>query len=199
MTASATTYLLRRRQVVEQLLDDRGDMLVIGGLGSTAWDITAAGDHDLSFPLWGAMGGTVAIGIGLATAQPNRRVLIITGDGDMLMGLGSLATAARQNLENLSVCVFDNEHYGETGMQATHTATTADLSVIATGCGFQNSCEVRSQNQLTDAVARLRRGPGLQFACIKVRAEKLDFVLPPKDGVFLKSRFRRALLGTDVV
>ncbi len=199
MTETASSYVLRRREVVSALLADRGDMLVVAGLGSTAWDITSAGDHDLSFPLWGAMGGTVAIGIGLATAQPDRRVLIITGDGDMLMGMGSLATAARQNLQNLSICVFDNEHYGETGMQTTHTATNADLSVIAAGCGIAETCRVETPDAFAVALPKLREGPGLQFACIKVRAEKLDFVLPPKDGVFLKTRFRRALLGADAI
>ncbi|NQV99993.1 MAG: aldehyde dehydrogenase [Rhodospirillales bacterium] len=199
MPSTASEFLLRRREVVGKLLHDRGDRLVIGGLGSTAWDITAAGDHDLSFPLWGAMGGTVAIGIGLATAQPDRRVLVVTGDGDMLMGMGSLATAARQNLKNLTVCVFDNEHYGETGMQTTHTASGTNLAAIAAGCGFANSRQVETEDQLTEALPLLRDGPGLQFVCIKVRAEKLAFVLPPKDGVFLKTRFRRALLGADVV
>ncbi len=197
--ATATTYPLRRREVVAQLLEDRGDMLVIAGLGSTAWDITAAGDHDLSFPLWGAMGGAVTIGLGLALAQPNRRVMVITGDGEMLMGVGSLATAAKQMPDNLSICVFDNEHYGETGMQSTHTESVADLSLIAKGCGIANVLTVQSEPELTDALPSLRTGPGLQFACIKVRAEKLDFALPPKDGVYLKTRFRQALLGRDAV
>lgn len=199
MTENASKFALRRRHVVKQLLDDRGDMLVVAGLGSTAWDITSAGDHDLSFPLWGAMGGTVSIGIGLATAQPERRVLIVTGDGDMLMGMGSLATAARQNLKNLSICVFDNEHYGETGMQTTHTASGTDLAAIASGCGIKNSERVETEAELASAIPKLRNGPGLYFSCIKVRAEKLDFALPPKDGVFLKTRFRRALLGDSVV
>jgi len=198
MTDRATNFALRRRKVVKQLLEDRGDMLVVAGLGSTAWDITSAGDHDLSFPLWGAMGGAVAIGIGLAIAQPDRRVLIVTGDGDMLMGMGSLATAARQNLQNLSICVFDNEHYGETGMQTTHTASAADLAAIASGCGIAQTDRVETESDLAEVLPRLRNGPGLYFSCIKVRAEKLDFVLPPKDGVFLKTRFRRALLGDGV-
>ena len=195
MTSNAETFPLRRREIVVELLKDRGDTLVIAGLGSTAWDITAAGDHDLSFPLWGAMGGTVSMGVGLAIAQPERRVLIITGDGDMLMGMGSLATAARQNPGNLSICVFDNEHYGETGMQPTHTSSVADLTAIAAGCGIENSVLVKTEDELEAVLPRLRQGPELQFACIKVRAEKLDFVLPSKDGVHLKNRFRKAILG----
>src|SRR5262245_20125626 len=114
---------LRRRDVVEALLADRKDLLVVAGLGSTAWDITAAGDHDLSFPRWGAMGQAAMIGLGLAIAQPKKRVMVITGDGETLMGVGALATIGVQQPSNLTVVVIDNARYGETGMQATHTAS----------------------------------------------------------------------------
>ena len=122
---------LRRREVVKKLLDGRKGLLVVAGLGSTAWDITAAGDHDLSFPMWGAMGQAAMMGLGLALAQPKRRVLVVTGDGEMLMGLGSLATIGVQQPKNLTVAVIDNERYGGTGMQATHTADGVDLAAIA--------------------------------------------------------------------
>ncbi|HEX9431198.1 MAG TPA: thiamine pyrophosphate-dependent enzyme, partial [Burkholderiales bacterium] len=113
---------LHRRDVVNELLRDRKDLLVVAGLGSTTWDITAAGDSPLSFPTWGAMGQAAMIGLGMALAQPKRRVLVVTGDGEMLMGLGSLATIGVQQPANLTVVVIDNERYGETGMQRTHTA-----------------------------------------------------------------------------
>ena len=122
---------LKRRDVVAQLLADRGDLLVVAGLGSTAWDCTAAGDHPLTFPLWGAMGQAAMMGLGLALAHPSRRVLVVTGDGEMLMGMGSLATIGVQRPANLSVVVIDNERYGETGMQATHTASGVDLAAVA--------------------------------------------------------------------
>ena len=199
MTSNAQNFTLRRRTIVPELLKDRGDMLVVAGLGSTAWDITAAGDHDLSFPLWGAMGGAASIGIGLAIAQPKRRVLVVTGDGEMLMGMGSLATAARLDLVNLSICVLDNEHYAETGMQTTHTSLSTNLAAIASGCGFENAVTVSSENELADVLPRLKKGPGMQFASIKVRIEKLDFLLPPKDGVYLKTRFRKAILGDSAI
>ena len=130
---------LHRREVVGSLLKNRKDLLVIAGLGSTAWDITAAGDSDLNFPLWGAMGQAAMIGLGLALAQPKRRVLVITGDGEMLMGLGSLATIGVQKPANLSIVVIDNGRYGETGMQATHTASGVDLAAVALACSFSNS------------------------------------------------------------
>ncbi len=130
------TYPLRRRDVAQALLRARRGLLVVAGLGSCVWDITAAGDDPLNFPLWGAMGGAPAIGLGLALSQPDRRVLVITGDGEMLMGLGSLATIAIQAAENLCVVVFDNERYGETGMQATHTAFGVDMAAMAAAAGL---------------------------------------------------------------
>ena len=192
--SGSESYPLKRRDVARALLAERNDMLVVAGLGSTAWDATAAGDHPLTFPLWGAMGGAVTIGLGLALAQTSRRVLVITGDGEMLMGLGSLATVAAQAPVNLVVCVFDNERYGETGMQLTHTAMGVSLTEVATACGIRITGDVRSEDQLAEALPVIRNAAGPVFFNIKVRAEKLDFVLPPKNGVELKERFRLALL-----
>jgi len=184
---------LHRRDVVNELLRERRELLVIAGLGSTAWDITAAGDSPLSFPLWGAMGQAAMMGLGLALAQPRRRVLVITGDGEMLMGIGSLATIGVQQPANLTLVVIDNERYGETGMQRTHTAEGVDLTAIAAACRFKQAITA------TTDVAHLRelvyRTPGPNFATVKVVDEKLPLVLPPHDGVLLKARFRRALLG----
>jgi thiamine pyrophosphate-dependent acetolactate synthase large subunit-like protein len=187
--------VLRRRQVVEILLGERKDLLVVAGLGSTAWDITAAGDSPLNFPLWGAMGDAAMIGLGLALAQPKRRVLVLTGDGEMLMGLGSLATIGVQRPRNLSVVVIDNERYGETGMQATHTAAGVDLAKVAQACGFKAARQIRSGTQLAALRAAIHRPSGPLFAQVKVVAEKIPLVLPPRDGGLLKSRFRKALLG----
>ena len=172
-------------------------MLVIAGLGSTAWDITAAGDHDLSFPMWGAMGQAAMMGLGLALAQPQRRVLVITGDGEMLMGAGSLATIGVQKPANLSVVVIDNERYGETGMQATHTAHGVDLAAAAKGCGFKYSQIVRDEASLRALHAVIHKDQGPAFAQVKVASEKIPLVLPPREGALLKARFRRALLGAE--
>ena len=195
----AEVYTLRRRQVVARLLEDRGGLLVVGGLGAPSWDLTAAGDHPLSFPLWGAMGAAAMIGLGLALAQPERRVLVVTGDGEMLMGLGSLATIAVQQPANLAVVVLDNERYGETGMQATHTAGPTDLAAVAVGAGIPVAGDIFDQAQLEAALPRIRGEVGPVFFNIKVRAEDLPLVLPPKDGVQLKDRFRAALLGPEAV
>src|SRR5207247_8733158 len=131
--------IVPRRQVVKTLLAERGDLLVVAGLGSTAWDITGAGDAPLNFPLWGAMGQAAMIGLGLALAQPRRRVLVITGDGEMLMGIGSLATIGVQQPPNLTLVVIHNDRSGETGMHGTHTAHGVDLAGVARACGVKSS------------------------------------------------------------
>jgi thiamine pyrophosphate-dependent acetolactate synthase large subunit-like protein len=187
--------LLRRREVVNALLTERKDLLVVAGLGSTAWDCTAAGDSPLTFPLWGAMGNAAMIGLGLALAQPRRRVLVITGDGEMLMGLGSLATLGARRARNLAVVVIDNERYGETGMQETHTARGVNLAKTALACGFRSASLVTRAGQLAGLRKAVYRAPGPILAQVKVTAEKLPLVLPPREGVLLKTRFRRALLG----
>jgi thiamine pyrophosphate-dependent acetolactate synthase large subunit-like protein len=186
---------LHRREVVSLLLKDRKDLLVVAGLGSTAWDITAAGDSPLSFPTWGAMGQAAMIGLGLALARPRRRVLVVTGDGEMLMGLGSLATIGVQRPANLSVVVIDNERYGETGMQTTHTAHGVDLAAVARGCGFADSRTVTRESELAALRLLIYENPGPNFAQVKVVPEKLPLVLPPNDGVVLKERFRAASLA----
>ena len=196
LSSRARTYVLRRREVARRISEVGGNkLLVVTGLGSTNWDFTAAGDRDLIFPMWGAMGGAVPVGLGLALAQPKNRVLVATGDGEMLMGLGSLATVAVQAPANLTVVIFDNEHYGETGMQLSATANKTDISSIAAGCGIRSAVTINNNMELEKALPELFEIPGPSLWVIKVRAENLDFVLPPKDGAFLKDRFRRALLG----
>jgi thiamine pyrophosphate-dependent acetolactate synthase large subunit-like protein len=182
--------MIGRREVVKNLLENRGELLVIAGLGSTAWDVTAAGDSPLNFPMWGAMGQAAMMGLGLALAQPKRRVLVITGDGEMLMGLGALATVGVQQPENLSIVVIDNERYGETGMQATHTASGVDLAAVARACGLK-ICPLETLR------AAIHSQPGPNFAAVKVQAEKIPLALPPREGTLLKARFRRALLGPE--
>jgi len=192
----ADNFELRRREVAKKIAAAGGDdLLVVSGLGSANWDFTAAGDRDLIFPLWGIMGGAVPLALGLAMAQPARRVLVATGDAEMLMGIGSLATVAVQAPANLSIAVFDNERYGETGMQTTATAHRADIAGIAAASGIDTTGTVRTEAELDAAIPKLLTGTGPAVYVIKVRAEPLPFVLPPKDGAYLKDRFRLALLS----
>jgi len=188
---------LERRSGVSALLAQRGDLLVIAGLGAPAWDATAAGDHPLNFPLWGVMGGAAAMGLGLALAQPGRPVLVLTGDGEALMGMGSLATIGVQRPRNLAVVVLDNEHYGETGMQPSHTKFGVDLAGAAAACGFAAASIVTTMQQIGAVREAIHRATGPLFAQVKVAPDKLPLVLPPRDGTELKNRFREKLLGAD--
>ena len=191
--------LLHRRDVVNELLRARGDLLVIAGLGAPNWDVSAAGDHPNNFPLWGAMGAASMIGLGLAMAQPKRRVLVITGDGEMLMSIGALATIAVEKPGNLTIAVLDNERFGETGMQKTHTAAGVDLAAMAAAAGIRTSRVVRTAAEVTELRDLAHQGSGPVFAQIKIAPEALVFVMPPADGVILTSRFRQSVLGDEAL
>jgi len=188
---------LSRRFVVDALLRDRGELLVVAGLGSTVWDCAAAGDHPLTFPVWAAMGAASTVGLGLALVQRARQVVVITGDGEVLMQLGALATVATMKARNLSIVVLDNERWGETGNQPTHTARGVSLAGVARACGMAEVLEVNGDNEVPGLVAATRRADGPLFAVVKISDEKPPLVMPPRDGSYLKDRFRAALLGTE--
>ncbi len=185
---------LERRAAMATLLAGRGDdLLVVPGLGSTTWDLAALGDDNRNFYLWGAMGGAAMIGLGLALAQPDKRVAVITGDGEMLMGMGSLATIGIQRPGNLAIVVFDNGVYGETGMQPSHTQSGVDLLKVAGACGIGPCLDVRDEAGLRDLAGRLETLRETLFARVLIAADEPPRVLPERDGVVLKDRFRAAL------
>ncbi len=196
MALTGQTGRLDRRDLTAAVLRDRGDMLVVAGLGAPAWDITAVGDCAENLPLWGGMGGATMIGLGLAIAQPRRKVLVITGDGEMLMGLGSLATIAVKRPPNLAILVQDNEHYGETGMQETATGHGVDLVAMARGAGFTRTMLVTSEAEVPALHAAIH-AEGLFFAVAKIEATPKKLVLPPRDGAVLQARMRAAVLGPE--
>ncbi len=197
MAEAGKSGRLDRRELCRAILADRGDLLVVAGLGAPAWDITAVGDRPENLPLWGGMGGASMIGLGLAIAQPRRKVLVITGDGEMLMGLGSLATIAVKKPANLSILVQDNEHYGETGMQETHTRHGVDLVAMAQGAGFRRTMLVSAPEQVAELRAAIHAADGPLFALAKVEPGNLPLVLPPREGAFLQARMREAILGPE--
>src|SRR5476651_1808496 len=186
--------LLDRRAVVKSLLADRKGMIAVGGLSVITYNIAASGDHDRNFYLWGAMGGAVMIGLGVALAQPDLPVVVITGDGEMLMGMGSLATVGLQQPKNLTIVVLDNEVYGETGGQASHTAATADLVGIARCCGIADSRNLATMAEV-EAFAVLMQdvSSGPLFASVKIDSANLERVLSNRDGAYIVSRIRGAL------
>jgi thiamine pyrophosphate-dependent acetolactate synthase large subunit-like protein len=186
--------LLDRREAVRALLADRGDLLVVSGLGSSSYDVFDAGDHDGNFYLWGAMGGAAMMGLGLAQAQPQRPVLVITGDGEQLMGIGSLLTVAARQPDNFSIAVLDNGHFGETGMQRSHSGLGAKLDVIARGAGFQSVVEITDVSGITAFRSEMRNlSGGPKLALIRIATDHVARALPPRDGVFVKNRFRQHL------
>jgi thiamine pyrophosphate-dependent acetolactate synthase large subunit-like protein len=197
--AGGKTLTLNRRDVVAKLLADPGDLLVITGLGSPTWDCATVMERDLNFYLRGAMGSASSIGLGLALAQPERRVLVITGDAEIMMTAGALATIAAQGPKNLSIVVLDNEHYGETGMQPSLTSFGADLGAMAAGAGFPIAATIWDEAALAEAVPAILTGDGPTLHAVKVKAENYPKTLPPSDGAYLKDRFRRALLGPDAI
>jgi thiamine pyrophosphate-dependent acetolactate synthase large subunit-like protein len=170
---------IRRRALVADLLQDRGELLVVSGLGAPTYDCAAAGDHALNFYLWGAMGSAVPVGLGAALAQPRRRVLVVTGDGELLMGLGSLATVAGKQPQNLAITVLDNEHYGETGLQPSHTRAGVDLAGIARAAGFRAATTATEPGECAAAIALLRGARGPVMAVFKVSTARDPLVLPP--------------------
>jgi thiamine pyrophosphate-dependent acetolactate synthase large subunit-like protein len=188
-----TTALIERREFVARLMAACPDALVISGLGSPSYDLFAAGDRPENFYLWGAMGGAAAMGLGLALAQPARSVLVITGDGEQLMGLGALATIGAQQPANLSIVVLDNGHFGETGMQASHSSLGTSLSAVARGCGIRQVREIRDPAEVTALATLINGRQACALAQVHVRAEDLPRALPSRDGVHLKNRFRSAL------
>ena len=187
---------LDRRAVVAELLRDPadtpgGELLVVTGLGSTTYDAGAAGDRAENFYLWGAMGGAAMIGLGVALAQPTRRVLVLTGDGECLMGMGALSTLAARAPGNLSIAVMDNGQFGETGHQRSHTALGTDLAAVAAACGWKTTLTITDMAGIAALRPRLRRE--MLFAVVKISPAEVPRFLPPRDGAWLTSRFRAAL------
>jgi thiamine pyrophosphate-dependent acetolactate synthase large subunit-like protein len=183
-----------RRAVMGTLLGARGDSLIVTGLGSSCYDAGTA-DHLNTFYLWGGMGAAAMVGLGLALAQPKRRVVVVTGDGEMLMAMGAFATIGAKSPKNLSIVVIDNEHYSETGMQQTHTGRGVDLSGVAEACSFPTVQTVYTETELAAATGPLFQGSSLMFCDIKVNTQRYPMSIRVRDGAHIKDRFRGNLLG----
>ncbi|WP_407176672.1 thiamine pyrophosphate-dependent enzyme [Bradyrhizobium sp. STM 3562] len=187
---TTNSHLLDRREAVKALLEERGDLLVVTGLGSSSYDVFDAGESPANFYLWGAMGGAAMIGLGLALAQPRRPVAVITGDGEQLIGIGSLLTIAAKKPGNLAIIVLDNGHFGETGMQMSHSGLGSRLEVIAGGAGFHSVSDIADFEGIAALRRKLQNFDGPHFARIRISTAHVARALPPRDGVFLKNRFR---------
>lgn len=182
-----------RRAFVAQLLEAAPDALVVTGLGSPSYDVFAAGDRDNHFYLWGAMGGAASLGLGLALAQPRRPVVVITGDGEQLMGIGSLATIGAKKPSNLTVVVLDNGHFGETGMQRSHASLGTDMVAVAKAVGIEDALRVEKLEGYAEVARRIDARNGPVLAHVLITAAEPPRALPSRDGSFIKNRFRAHL------
>lgn len=185
--------MLNRRDVVARISEHCRDSLFITGLGSASYDLHAAGDSPRNFYLWGAMGGAAMTGLGLAMAQPDKRIIVLTGDGEQLMGMGALATIGACKPDNLAIIMLDNGQFGETGKQPSHTSKGTDLAAVSSACGIKTTLCVEDEAGLTMMLSALDDSEGCLFAALKVSANPVERSLPVLDGVELKNRFRREL------
>ncbi|OYD60202.1 UNVERIFIED_ORG: phosphonopyruvate decarboxylase [Burkholderia sp. CF145] len=190
---SKPTNAVDRREFVAGLLESVPHALVVTGLGSASYDVFAAGDRDANFYLWGAMGGATSLGLGLALAQPDKSVIVVTGDGEQLMGIGSLGTIGVKQPKNLTIVVLDNGHFGETGMQRSHTSLGTDLVAVAKGFGIHDAFAVEDLHGIAAVAERARAKKGTALAQVFINPDEPPRALPPRDGVFVKNRFRAAL------
>lgn len=188
-----TANYLDRREFTAAVLADRGDTLVVPGLGAPTWDCAAAGLTSESLHSWGGMGLSLATALGVAIAQPDRRVLCLTGDGEMMMGLGMLSVVGAEAPANLAILVVDNEHFGETGKQP-GLATTTDLCKIAEGSGIRHTMFVTAMDQVPDLNDMLFHRPGPCFALTKIALGDYPLVMPERSGPAIASAFRAAAM-----
>ncbi len=197
-TPQSEPATIERREFVAALVKACPDALVVAGLGSSTYDLFAAGDRPENFYLWGAMGGAAGIGLGLALAQPEKSVVVLTGDGEQLMGLGTLATIGAQRPKNLTIVVLDNGHFGETGMQHSHTSLGTDLVAVSKACSIANAHKVLSNEGIETIRAAVSKPEQTSLFQVMVKADDVPRALPIRDGVHIKNRFR-ATLGLEPI
>ncbi|HTV46010.1 MAG TPA: thiamine pyrophosphate-dependent enzyme [Stellaceae bacterium] len=195
--AIAAGFVLDRCQAIPALVGRHQDFLIVSGLAGAAKDVAALTDDGANaYTMAGAMGGAAMIGLGLALARPERRVLVVTGDGELLMNLGALATIAVMNPPNLAILCVDNGHYGETGYQKSHTSLGVDLERIAAGSGIKATRTIARDADLDDGARLLRAGNGTAFVVLRVRPTDPPAVKRNLDLAACRNRFRAALLGS---
>jgi thiamine pyrophosphate-dependent acetolactate synthase large subunit-like protein len=183
---------MNRLDAIRRIVPLLGDAAVVSNLGRNTYDLYEAADRPENFYMWGAMGSTSSVGLGIAMAQPGRRVVVLDGDGSMLMSLGCLATVAAYRPANLTLVVLDNETYETTGGQATHSGRCADLEAIARGAGLAHTATVTTVDEFAAALGRALRDPGPWFILAKVE-QATSFARVPRRPIYIKDRFMAAL------
>ena len=195
-SVTAPDFLLDRNEAVPQLIGRHEDFLIVAGLAGTARDLTfLSRDAPHVFALAGAMGSATAIGLGLALARPERRVLVVTGDGELLMNVGTLATVAVMNPSNLAIVCVDNGHYGETGYQKSHTSLGVNLEQMAIGAGIRTTRRLTRSDEIPEASRLIREGNGTSFVLMRVQPNESPPHKRDLDATTERLRFRAALPG----
>jgi thiamine pyrophosphate-dependent acetolactate synthase large subunit-like protein len=195
LTLAATAgFVLERSEAVPKLIGRHEDFLFVAGLGGTASDVGAVtGDSAHVYSMGGAMGAPCMVGLGLALARPDKRVLVVTGDGDLLMSVGSLAAIAVINPPNLAIVCVDNGHYGETGWQQSHTSLGTDLEKMASGAGIKRTCTVATEAEIATGARMIREGNGASFVLLRVKPTEPAAFQRNFDASFTRDRFKAAL------
>ena len=192
-SAAAPSFVLDRRQAVPALIGRHQDFLIVTGLAGTSRDIAALTDDGAhTYTMAGAMGGASMIGLGLALARRDRRVLVVTGDGELLMNVGSLATIAVLNPANLSIVCVDNGHYGETGYQKSHTSLGVDLEKIAAAAGIKRTLAIEREPELAAGARLIREGNSASFVLLRVKPTEPPAYKRDLDPATCRNRFRVA-------
>lgn len=187
--------MLERTPTLARLLEGHDDAFIVTGLGNAANDVAAiTSEHPRAFTMDGAMGAAVSLGLGVALASPAQEVIVVTGDGELLMNGTSLATVALQRPGNLKIIVLDNGQYGLTGEQTTATHTVADIEVIANGCGLHRTLTVRSEEGIEEARQLLRGEADTTLVVVKVAPGLGASIVIERDGTRLRDRFRDHVL-----
>ena len=193
-TTQPPEFLLDRNEAVPKLVGRHEDFLIVAGLAGTARDLTfLSRDAPHVFALAGAMGAATSMGLGLALARPERRVLVVTGDGELLMNVGTLATVAVMNPPNLAIVCVDNGRYGETGWQKSHTSLGVDLEQMAIGAGIRTTRLVTRPEQVPEASRLVRDGNGTSFVLMRVKPTESPPHKRDLDPATERIRFRAAL------
>lgn len=184
--------MINRLEATQYVVSQLADEPIVASLGNAKFDLFTAKDRPQNFYMWNSMGMASSIGLGLAMARPQQKVVILDGDGSLLMNLNSLPTAAARSPQNLIHIIWDNRQFELTGGQPTHTATNADLANLARGAGFELVESVNTQADFEAAFSHSLQQPGPWIIVAQIEAAPSPG-RPPKSATLIKHRFMESM------
>ena len=185
-------FKLKRFEAIQKIAEIVKDELLICNLGIPSKELYKAKDRPENFYMLGSMGLASSIALGIAISQPDRKIWCIDGDGAILMNLGSLSTIANKNPVNLTLIIIDNESYGSTGNQKTHTSKNTKLDIIAKGAGFDHISVIIEIDDIIPTLKILESG--CNFILIKTESGNADVENIPLHPIEIKERFMKSIL-----